>query len=63
MTWRHVACIVGALCLPVLCGLSSTCGTASLKDIIGLSGLVIAAVMGNATTTTSPKPRHDEHTK
>lgn len=56
----HGACIIAALVMPVLCGLSHTCQD-SIKEVIGLSGLVIAAVMGNAsnnreirTTTNNP---------
>lgn len=48
MTWRHVACVIAAIALPVVCGLSTVCGRESLTDIIHLSGLVIAAVMGHA---------------
>lgn len=58
MSWRHVACIIGALALPVVCGLSSVCGANALKEIIGLSSLVIAAVMGNATTSREGKKDH-----
>jgi hypothetical protein len=45
----HGACIIAALAMPVLCGFSHTC-IESLKEVIGLSGLVIAAVMGNASS-------------
>ncbi len=61
MTWKHVACVIGALALPVICGLSSVCGHEALKEIITLSVLVVGAIMGHArseaeTTQKAVKP-------
>lgn len=56
MTWRHVAGLIAALMLPVICGLSATCSAASLKDVIGLSLVVAGGILGNANANNSSKP-------
>jgi hypothetical protein len=61
VTWKHVTALIGALALPVICGLSPTCSASSFKDVIGLSMIVVAGIMGNAnsstTTTATATPR------
>lgn len=48
MTWRHVMCVVAALALPVVCGLSATCAAVAFKEVVSLSSIVVAGVLGNA---------------
>lgn len=60
MTWKHVACIVAALLLPVICGFSPTCSATSLKEVIGLSSIVVAGVLGNAMTTSATATKTKE---
>jgi hypothetical protein len=50
MTWRHVAALLGALALPVVCGFSRVCSAESMERIIGLSMIVVAGIMGNANS-------------
>jgi hypothetical protein len=56
MTWKHVASLFAALMLPVICGFSGTCAQTSLKEVIGLSMVVVAGVLGNAQTTKEKDP-------
>lgn len=56
MTWKHVACIIAALMLPVVCGLSAQCSAQALKEVIGLSSIVVAGVLGNAMSGGRPTP-------
>ena len=51
MTWKHVATLMGALALPVVCGLSRVCSSDSMERIIGLSMIVVAGVLGNANSS------------
>lgn len=48
MTWKHIAGLIGALVLPVVCGLSGTCSAESMDKVIGLSMVVAAGILGNA---------------
>ena len=57
MTWRHVACIIAALALPVVCGFSSRCSVDALEKIIGLSSIVVAGVLGNAMQSQPKAPQ------
>jgi hypothetical protein len=50
MTWKHIAGLVAALALPVICGVSQTCAATSLKDVIGLSLVVAGGILGNANS-------------
>lgn len=56
MTWKHVACIIAALALPVVCGVSATCAAQALKEVIGLSSIVVAGILGNAMSNTAKPP-------
>jgi hypothetical protein len=56
MTWKHVACIIAALMLPVVCGLSATCAATALKEVIGLSSIVVAGILGNAMNNAKAAP-------
>ncbi len=51
MSWRHIAGLIAALALPVICGLSPNCSATSLKDIISLSMVVAAGIVGNANAS------------
>ena len=51
MTWHHVACICAALGVVVACVMNRVCQTDAMKDVVGLCGIVIAAVMGHAGKT------------
>jgi hypothetical protein len=57
MTWRHVACIIAACALPVVCGFSAQCSATSLKEVIGLSSIVVAGILGNAMQSKSESPK------
>lgn len=61
MTWHHVAALIIAALMVLVCGLSHTCSGANYSSVINLAGIIVAGAFGHAGAQMRSAKKPEQH--